>query len=184
MRTEIRFAGFGGQGIILAGVILGEGAVNDGKNAVQTQSYGPESRGGAARSEVVIADEVIDYPQVIQADYFVAMSQPGYDKYNNGIKKGATIIVDQDLVQAAGHAKAGAFYRLPFTRTADELGKRIVANIVKLGSVCAITHVVGRDSLLEAVKARVPAKYVELNIKAFDEGYRIGEGAVVRGAET
>ena len=85
MRTEIRIAGFGGQGIILAGVILGEGAINDGKNAVKTQSYGPESRGGADRSEVIIADEEIDYPSVIEADYLVVLSQPAYEKPLNAI---------------------------------------------------------------------------------------------------
>jgi len=174
MRTEIRFVAFGGQGIILAGVILGEGAINDGKNAVQTQSYGPESRGGAARSEVIIADEEIDYPMVIKADCLVALSQPGYDRYSTEIKPGATVIVDEDLVDATEHPAAGACYRLPFTKTADKLGNRIVTNIVMLGSVCSITKVINEESLLKAVKTNVPEKFLDLNIKAFAEGCKIG----------
>lgn len=163
--------------MILAGVILGEGAVNDGKNAVQSQSYGPESRGGAARAEVIIADEDIDYPMVIAADYLVALSQPGYDKYAPEIKKGATVIVDQDLVDAGEHPRAGAFYRMPFARTADNLGNRIVTNIVMLGGVCAITATVGKDALLEAVRANVPGKLLDLNIEAFNKGCELGSQA-------
>jgi len=174
MRTEIRLVAFGGQGIILAGVILGEGAINDGKNAVQTQSYGPESRGGAAKAEVIIADEKIDYPMVIEADYLFALSQPGYDKYAAEIKPGSTIIIDEDLVKASECPSAGAFYRLPFAKTSDMLGNRIVMNTFMLGSVCSITGVVSKDNLLKAVKAYVPEKYLDLNIKAFDEGYKIG----------
>jgi len=178
MRTDIRFVAFGGQGIILAGVILGEGAINDGKNAVQTQSYGPESRGGAARAEVIIADEKIDYPMVIEADYLVALSQPGYDKYSTEIKPQATIIIDEDLVDAKEHPLTKAFYRLPLIKTADKLGNRIVTNIVTLGCVCAITEVVNKENLLKAVKANVPEKFLDLNIKAFAEGYRIGQQAL------
>ena len=177
MRTEFRFVAFGGQGIILAGVILGEGAVNDGMEAVQSQSYGPESRGGAARSEVIIADETIDYPMVIAADCLVALSQPGYDKYCDGIKPGATVIVDEDLVEVDKPPDGAVFYRLPFTKTADNLGNRIVTNIVTLGSVCAITGVVKKDSLLDAVRSNVPERFLDANTQAFMEGYRIGEEA-------
>jgi 2-oxoglutarate ferredoxin oxidoreductase subunit gamma len=178
MRTEIRFVAFGGQGMILAGVIFGEGAINDNKNAVQTQSYGPESRGGAARAEVIIDDEEIDYPMVIAADYLVALSQPGYDKFAPEIKKGATIIIDEDLVDASAHPQAGALYRLPFTKTADRLGQRIVTNLVMLGSVCAITGVIDREALLAAVRANVPKKFLDINIKAFTEGYELGTAAI------
>ncbi len=178
MRTEIRLAAFGGQGIILSGVIMGEGAINDGKNAVQTQSYGPESRGGAAKSEIIIADENIDYPMVVEADCLVALSQPGYDKYASEVKPGATVIIDSDLVETEKHPTAGSFYQLPFTKLADELGNRIVANIVMLGSVCAITGIVDKESLLEAVKANVPAKFLDLNVRAFTRGYEIGEQAL------
>jgi 2-oxoglutarate ferredoxin oxidoreductase subunit gamma len=183
MKTEIRFAGFGGQGIILAGVILGEGAILDGKNAVQTQSYGPESRGGAARSEVVISDDEIDYPAVIEADYLVVLSQPGYDKYGDEVKPGSTVVIDQNLVDAEKHESAGDFYRLPFAKIADNLGNRIVMNIVMLGAVCAITKVVDKEKLLEAVKARVPKKFLDLNVKAFNEGFKVGTRAVKGGGK-
>ena len=178
MRTELRFVASGGQGIILAGVILGESAVNDGKEAVQSQSYGPESRGGAARSEVIISDEKIDYPMVIAADCLVTLSQPGYDKYCTEIKPGATVIVDEDLIETDQPPAGSTFYRLPFTKVADKLGNRIFTNIVVLGSVCAITGVVSQDSLLEAVKANVPKRFLEPNTQAFMEGIAIGRQAL------
>lgn len=182
MRTEIRLAGFGGQGIVLAGVILGEGAIWDGKNAVQTQSYGPESRGGAARSEVVVADEIIHYPRVILADYFVALSQPAYDKYHAGLKTHGSIIVDEDLVAASEQEGVTAFFRIPFTKIADELGNRIVANTVALGSVCAVTGVVTADGLREAIRARLPARLLDLNLEAFESGYEMGMKAAGGGS--
>lgn len=178
MRTEIRFAAFGGQGMILAGVILGESAIADGKNAVQTQSYGPESRGGAAKSEVIIADEEIDYPMAIEANCLVALSQPGYDKYAPEIKRGGTVIVDEDLVDADECPEAGALYKLPFAKTADKLGNRIVANVVMLGSVCAITGVVSKENLKKVIETTVPEKFIDLNLRAFSEGCRIGRQAL------
>ena len=180
MRTELRFVASGGQGIILAGVILGQGAINDGKEAVQSQSYGPESRGGAARSEVIIADEEIDYPMVIAADCLVTLSQPGYDKYRTGIKPGATVIVDEDLVEVDEPPAGCTFHQLPFTKAADKLGNRIFTNIVVLGSVCAITGVVTQESLLEAVKANVPKRFLESNTQAFMEGVAIGQQALAQ----
>ena len=178
MRTEIRFVAFGGQGIILAGVILGEGAINGGRNAVQSQSYGPESRGGAAKTEVIISDEKIDYPMVMAADYLVTLSQPGYDRYFSDIKPDATVIIDEDLVDASEHPASGVFYSLPFAKTADRLGNRIVMNTVMLGSVCSITGIVNKENLLKAIKANVPERFLDLNIKAFEEGYKIGKRAL------
>jgi len=179
LRTEIRLSAFGGQGIILAGVILGQGSIADGNNAVQSQSYGPESRGGAAKSEVIISDRGIDYPMVMQADYLVSLSQPGFDKYSDEIKDGATIIIDEDLVTADKPNAAGRFYKLPLTKTAEKIGNRLFTNIVMLGSVCAITEIVSKENLQKAVKANVPEKFLEQNIKAFDEGYKLGS-AVLR----
>ena len=178
MRTEIRLSAFGGQGIILAGVIIGEGSIADGNNAVQSQSYGPESRGGAAKSEVIISDREIDYPMAMRADYLISLSQPGFDKYSSDIKKGATVIVDEDLVKAEKPEAAENFYKLPLAKTADKIGNRIFTNIVMLGSVCAITKIVSKDNLQTAVKAHVPVKFIEQNIKAFDEGYKLGLAAM------
>ena len=183
MRTEIRFAGFGGQGIILASVIFGEAAVSEGKKAVQTQSYGPESRGGAARSEVVIADGVIDYPSVIEADYFIALSQPAYDKFRDELKQGATLIVDKDLVDVGENPRAGVICRLPFAQTANDLGASIVTNIVMLGALCSITKIVSPKVLLDAVRSHVPERFIEINTEAFTRGCRFGLDAAGSSSE-
>jgi 2-oxoglutarate ferredoxin oxidoreductase subunit gamma len=175
VRTEIQIAGFGGQGIVLSGYILGEAAIIDGKNAVQTQSYGPESRGGAARSDVVISEEKIDYPKVLNADIFVAMSQPAFDKYIMSVGNDSTVILDKDLVNSG----EGMHYRIPFTRIADDLGRKIVANSVMLGFVCALTGVVSRSSLLKSLGRNIPKKTEQLNVSAFEEGW--SKGKAVRG---
>lgn len=177
MRKEIRFAGFGGQGIILAGVILGEAASREGMNAVQTQSYGPESRGGAARAEVIIADGEIDYPRVINPDIMIALSQPGFTSYYKDVKSSGVLIVDEDFVETGefeDEIKAPIF-RAPFSRTADKLGNRIITNIIMLGCLTAATKVVSEKNMLAAVKARVPKKFEGLNIKGFKKGLEMGK---------
>lgn len=172
MRKEIRIAGFGGQGIVLSGFILGQAALLDGKNAVQSQSYGPEARGGSAKSEVIISDEKIDYPRVTEADVFIAMSQEAYDKLHGNLKKKGLVLVDRDLVEAQGEG----IKAIPFTATADKLGKKIVANVVMLGALTAMTEVVSKESIMKAIKANVPRKAVDINMKAFNTGYKLGGG--------
>lgn len=171
MRKEIRIAGFGGQGIVLAGRILGEAAINAGNKAVQTQSYGPESRGGAARSEVVISDKTIDYPRVMEADLLVALSQPGYDKYQSGIKKNALLIIDADLVET----KDKKAIKIPFTKIADSLGKKIVANIVMLGYLTAVLDAFPKKTMTDTIKSNIPKGTEKINMKAFEEGYKLGK---------
>lgn len=166
MRTEIRLAGFGGQGVVLAGQLLGEAAIRDGRQAVQTQSYGPESRGGAARSEVLISDEKIDYPKVMEADILVALSQEAFDKFRHSLRKGGTIIIDRDLVNAKGDKVHSA----PFTRMADDLGKKVVANSVMLGYLVASTAVVSPESMKMTIREKVPKHTIELNLEAFNRG--------------
>lgn len=170
MRKEIRIAGFGGQGIVLAGRILGEAAINSGHKAVQTQSYGPESRGGAARSEVVISDQEIDYPRVVDADILVALSQPGYDKYHDDVKKNTKIIVDADLVE--GVVKNAKL--VPFTKTAGSLGKKIVANIVMLGYLTPVIDMIPKKKMVETIKNNIPKGTEKINLKAFEKGYSLG----------
>jgi 2-oxoglutarate ferredoxin oxidoreductase subunit gamma len=170
MRKEIRIAGFGGQGMVLSGFILGQAALLDGNVAVQSQSYGPEARGGSAKSEVIIADEKIDYPRVIKADVFIAMSQEAYDKLKGDLKKNCIVIVDKNLVKT----KDRGVVRIPFTAIADRLGKKIVANVIMLGALTAMTEVVSKDSMLKAVKANVPKKALDINIEAFEEGFKMG----------
>jgi len=170
MRKEIRIAGFGGQGIVLAGRILGEAAINAGNKAVQTQSYGPESRGGAARSEVVISDKTIDYPRVMEADLLVALSQPGYDKYHDdNIKKKSLVIVDADLVETQDKKAI----KIPFTKIADSLGKKIVANIVMLGYLTAVLDAFPKKTMKETIKSNIPKGTEKINMKAFEEGYKL-----------
>lgn len=166
MRTEIRIAGFGGQGVVLAGRLLGEAAILAGKRAVQTQSYGPESRGGAARSEVVISDQDIDYPKVVKADILVALSQPAFDKYRAAVKEGGKIIVDADLVEAGD----AGILSVHFAKTADSLGKRMVANSVMLGYLVASTGVIGTESMEATIREKVPEHTIELNLEAFHRG--------------
>ncbi len=171
MRKEIRIAGFGGQGIVLAGKILGEAAINSGHKAVQTQSYGPESRGGAARSEIVISDGKIDYPRVVDADILVVLSQPGYDKYHDDVKKSTVIIVDTDLVEGAvKNAK-----QVPFTKTADSLGRKIVANIVMLGYLTSVIDMIPKKKMVETIKNNIPKGTEKINLKAFEKGYNLGK---------
>jgi 2-oxoglutarate ferredoxin oxidoreductase subunit gamma len=145
MRKEIRISGFGGQGVVLAGYILGKGlAIYDSYEAVMTQSYGPEARGGASSANLVLSDEPIDYPFVQQADFLVALSQEGYTRYRSTIKPGALILIEEDLVipDQDDHA-----FLIPATRLAEELGRRVVTNVVMLGFFTAITGLIGRQAM-------------------------------------
>ncbi len=168
MQKEIKICGFGGQGIILAGVILGEAAVKAGYWAVQTQSYGPEARGGAARSEVIIASEPIDFPRVTVADVTVALSQPAYDRY---VKDAATtdgvVVIEQDLVEASGSLSQ------PFVRTAESVGNKIVTNIVMLGYLNGYLDLIPPELLEAAVLANVPAGTEDLNRQAVRAGRQL-----------
>ena len=171
MRREIRFAGFGGQGIILAGLITGRAAaLHDGKEAVVTQSYGPEARGGACAAQLVIDDTPIDYPMVSRPDVLVVMSQEAAQKYVTGLVDGCQVLVDEDLVELREHA-LWRVSKIPATAIAERLGNRMAANVVMLGFFTAVTGAVARESMEAAVKASVRERFVELNMKAFEEGY-------------
>jgi 2-oxoglutarate ferredoxin oxidoreductase subunit gamma len=169
-RMEIRLAGEGGQGMILAGIILAEAAaIYDNKNATQTQSYGPEARGGASKAEVVIAQGEIDYPEVILADVLVAMSQEACDKYAGNLKKDGLLIVDQERV---GRVPSSRAIKVPITRLAQESsGKSITANVVALGVLVGLTGVVSRDAIIKAVAARAPKGTEEMNKSALSAGF-------------
>ncbi|MCM2359794.1 MAG: 2-oxoacid:acceptor oxidoreductase family protein [Geobacteraceae bacterium] len=171
-RYELRFSGAGGQGLILAGVIMAEAAsIYDGKQAVQSQSYGPEARGGASKSEVIISDSSIDYPKATVVDALLALTQEACDKYSHDLKQGGVLLIDSDLVkrQPEGNFNVVAF---PIINTAkNEVGREIVANIVALGAMVALTGVVSREGAEKAVLARVPEAFLELNKKAFNMGF-------------
>jgi len=172
-RFEIRLAGTGGQGAILAGILLADAAVRDGKNVVQTQSYGPEARGGASRSEVVISTQEIHYPKVIQSNVTLCMSQEACERYGRQVCEGGLLILDEDHVSRAPTTRA---VRVPLTTLAREaVGREIVANVVGLGLLVALTGVVSRHSLEEAVRERAPHGTAELNIKALAEGFAAAE---------
>jgi len=167
-RYEIRLAGSGGQGLILAGIILAEAAgVYDGKFVCQTQSYGPEARGGASKAEVVISDAAIDYPKAIQPDVLLALNQKSLEAFSSDLKPGGLLLVDAGLVKEAPASRVVA---LPFTRIARELGRVMAANIVALGALAQLTGAVSLESLTAAVLARVPKGSEDLNQRALAAG--------------
>jgi len=172
LRKEIKLAGFGGQGIILMGVFLAHAAgYFEGKEVAQTQSYGPEARGGACRAEVVISDEQIDYIKTLNPDIFVAMSQPAFDKYVFGINPETTeVFVDQDLV-AKVPEEIKHVHRIPATKLAEEMcGNKMAANTVMLGALVKNTNIVSADTIKATLSKQLPAKLQELNFKALDYG--------------
>ena len=173
MKREVRISGFGGQGIVLAGVVLGRAAaVYEEYNAVQTQSYGPEARGGASRSDVIISDEEIMYPYVREPDYLVAMSQEAYDKYAPEVKEDGLVVYDSTLVEP--HRDDDVEHvGVPATKLAEEeLGRRIVANMVILGALRELTDLVSEEALKRAVEDAVPPGTEEINVKAVELGAR------------
>lgn len=175
MRYELLIAGMGGQGIVLSGIIIGAAAsVHAGKNATHIQSYGPEARGGRVRSELVISDEEIDYPRVRRPDLVVVMSQAAYNAYADRVKRGGALIYDPDLIRETREFKDVKVYAVPATRMAEKLGRRIVANIVMIGALTAISGILDVDAVKKAILERVPKGTEELNLKAFRMGYEYG----------
>lgn len=176
-RREVRLAGFGGQGIVLAGYILGKAAaLYDGKDAVFSQSYGPEARGGACAAEVIIDDGGVDYPVLTTPDILVVMSQEAGTKYAADVNDGTTILVDTDLVRLDTSRET---FDAPFTGIAEGLGRRMVANIAMLGFLTAVTSVVSVEAMEEAIRTTVPEKTIDLNLRAFRAGYESKVGAAV-----
>jgi 2-oxoglutarate ferredoxin oxidoreductase subunit gamma len=177
VRTEVRFSGFGGQGIILAAVILGRAAVMyDNKYAVQTQVYGPEARGGASMSAVIIDDEPVLFPKVMDPDIYVIMSQEGFEKYGVQATGDSVMLVDATLVHSRPSCRC---ISVPATREAREtLGRDIVANIIMLGALVAATGVVSREAIEKAILDSVPRGTESLNLKAMKRGFELVEQGV------
>ncbi len=173
-RVEIRFAGFGGQGIGLMGRLVGEAVslLEEGKNSVMTQSYGPESRGGASSTDVVIDEGEIDYPKATELDYFVVLSEEAYQKYIPKLKEGGILFVEEDLVTLDENAKkAKKIFKIPATKIAETLGSRLYANIAMLGYVCAnTTDIFSEEAMLTIMKEKIKARFVEKNLIAFQKG--------------
>ena len=179
-RKEILITGFGGQGIVLAGQVLGTASsLFDHMESTLTQSYGPEARGGACSAQVIISDTSIHYPYVRHPDILVCMSQAGFEKYSPLLKHDSTLIFDQDMVRSPEVAGVESF-PIPATRMAEELGRKMMANIVILGFVTAVTGAASQKAMLDAVSDSVPRGTEAANIAAFNKGYDFGS-AVLKG---
>jgi 2-oxoglutarate ferredoxin oxidoreductase subunit gamma len=175
-RQEVRFAGFGGQGLLLAGIILGKAAcLYGGKQAAQTQSYGTEARGGASQCNVVIDEKEITYVGVVNPDVFVVMSQEAYDKLIGEIKEGAVVFYDSDLVRIKENPGARQI-PVPSTSAAKDLGRQMVANVVMLGAMVEGTKILDADQVKACLKESVPPGTEGLNLKAFDAGRSLFKG--------
>ncbi|MBZ5667135.1 MAG: 2-oxoacid:acceptor oxidoreductase family protein [Acidobacteriia bacterium] len=173
--TEIRIAGFGGQGVILSAIILGKAAsIFQGAFATMTQNFGPEARGGACSAQLILSESPVLYPYVNRPDIMVVMSQEAYVRFVPELKEGGILIVEQDLVRVSDLSKATQVYSIPATRIAEELGKRMVLNSVMVGFFTAVTNLLESDAVRKAVADSVPASFRELNLKAFERGLEYG----------
>ena len=173
--TEIRIAGFGGQGVILSAIVLGKAAsIYQGAFATMTQNFGPEARGGACSAQLVLSDSPILYPYVTHPDIMVVMSQEAYVRFGSELKEGGIMIVEQDLVRVSDLSKGIQVYSVPATRIAEELGKRMVLNSVMVGFFTAVTKLLDTDAVRKAVADSVPPSSRELNLKAFAKGLEYG----------
>lgn len=170
-RTEIRITGFGGQGVVLSGYIIGRAcAIHAKKHATMIQSFGPEARGSACSATLAVSDTEVLYPYIGRPDIFVVMSGEGYDKYHDELKNKGTLVYEKDLVHPTVK-KGQPTFGVPSTRVAESLGRSIVQNIVMLGFFAAATKIVSQDEMREAVLGSVPPGTEELNLKAFDSGW-------------
>lgn len=174
-RTEIKIGGFGGQGVILSGYILGRAAtIYDNRHATMIQAFGPEARGSACSAQLIVSDEPIAYPYITRPTILVVMSQEAYSKFSPELAPGGLLITEKELVNAVGLRKDIRHIAIPATRLAEELGKKMVLNIVMMGFLTAVSGIAGADAMRSAVKASVPKGTEVLNLKAFERGYEFG----------
>ena len=177
--TEIRVAGFGGQGVILSAIVLGKAAsIYQGGFATMTQNFGPEARGGACSAQLILSDSPVLYPYVTQPDIMVILSQEAYVRFGSEVKNGGILIVEQDLVRVSDLSKSVQVYSIPATRIAEELGKRMVLNSVMVGFFTSVTHLLQPDAVRKSVADSVPPNFRELNLKAFERGLEYGIAAL------
>ena len=174
-RLRMVFSGSGGQGVITAAIILAEAAVlYEGLNAVQSQSYGAEARGGATRSDVIISDTTIDYPKVIQPNLLVCLTQDAYNKFYEIIRPGGLLITDSRYVNINKKVDAQQKEIPIFNTVMDTIGKPIVFNIAMLGTLISITELMGPESIMKVLEKRIPADFLEMNRQALDLGLKLG----------
>jgi len=173
--TEIRIAGFGGQGVILSAVVLGKAAsIYENGFATMTQNFGPEARGGACSAQLVVSDSPVLYPYTTHPDIMVLMSQEAYYRFAPELKPQGILIVEEELVRVSNLNHDKQVYSIPATRIAEDLGKRMVLNSVMVGFFTAVTKLLTADAVRKAVADSVPPSFRELNLKAFDKGYEYG----------
>ena len=175
MLTEVRISGYGGQGVILAAAVVGKAAAifQDGY-ATMTQAFGPEARGGSSSAQVILSTEPILYPYITQPDVLVAMSQEAYTKFSPEVKPGGIVIIERELVRVDKIAPGDRIYAVPATRLAEELGRKVVLNIVMVGFFGAVTNLLDPDALRQAVEDSVPPAMRKLNLQAYDKGFEYG----------
>ncbi|MEW5866052.1 MAG: 2-oxoacid:acceptor oxidoreductase family protein [Bacillota bacterium] len=180
MRKEVRLSGSGGQGLVLAGIILAEAAaIYDGHEVIQTQSYGPEARGGASRAEVIIADEAIDYPKVGVPDVVLVMSQEACNRYACQVKRDGIVVVDETNVKSAPAVEGARVVSLPITDIArQDVGRQVTANMVALGALVGVADVATPEGLEQVIRTRVPRGTEELNLRAFRLGLERAREAI------
>ena len=174
-KIEIRIAGFGGQGIILSAYIIGKAAaIFDQKFSTMIQSFGPEARGSSCSAQLLISEDQILYPYLIKPEIQVILSKDAYERFSMDIKKGGTILIEKDLVEAKQIPKDVSVYAIPSTRLAEEMGRKIVMNIITVGFFSAVTQITSQEATRKAVETSVPPGTEELNLRAFDIGYNYG----------
>jgi 2-oxoglutarate ferredoxin oxidoreductase subunit gamma len=183
--TEIRISGFGGQGVILSAIVIGKaGCIFENGYSTMTQAFGPEARGGACSAQVILSNEPILYPYVTRPDILVTMSQEAYSLFTPQLKDDGILIIEQDLVRVEKLPPGVRVYGVPATRLAEELGKRMVLNIVMVGFFAAVTNVLEPGAVRQAVADSVPEAFRELNLKAFDKGFEYGTKHLTAEVET
>lgn len=181
MLTEIRIAGYGGQGVILAAAVIGKAAaIFEGGYATMTQAFGPEARGGSSSAQVILSAEPIHYPYVTQPDVLVVMSQEAYTRFSPQLKPGGILITEQELVSIDKLPTGIRAFGVPATRLAEELGRKMVLNIVMVGFFGAVTNLLDRESLRKAVGDSVPPAFRDLNLRAFDKGFEYGSQLLLK----
>lgn len=177
-RNEVIFGGFGGQGIITAGYIIGKAAsVYEEKDSTLTRVYGPEARGSACRSSVVIDKEKVHYPYVQTPEIMIIMSQDAYEKYLSELGEGGILVIDSSIVEPDEKIRKYRVYKVPATEIAEEMGARIIANVVMLGFLAEIWDAITIESVKDSVRDTVPEKFIDLNLKAFGKGVEIAKEA-------
>jgi 2-oxoglutarate ferredoxin oxidoreductase subunit gamma len=174
-RSEVKIGGFGGQGVILTALIMGKAAsLFEGREATMTQSFGPEARGGACSAQIIVSDEKVRYPYVTVPNIMVIMSQEAYTKFEPELDENGILLIEEDLVKPGPPRGKIRVFSIPATRIAEELGRKIVLNIVMLGFFTAVTGLLNADAVRKAIKNSVPKGTEELNLKAFEKGYEYG----------